>query len=44
MVRVLDQGDGTHHVVIRDPDGTTVTSMSIPESSLNKRIDEGRWQ
>jgi len=44
LVRVLDRGDGTHDVVIREPDGTPVTSMNISDSSLTKRIAEGRWQ
>lgn len=44
LVRVLSQGNGQNAVVIRELDGTPVTSMMISDESLAARIADGRWQ
>ncbi|SFR26774.1 intein C-terminal splicing region/intein N-terminal splicing region/RHS repeat-associated core domain-containing protein [Lentzea waywayandensis] len=48
LVKVLENGDGTYSAVVRDPSNmsgapTTVLDR-LTQSSLDKRIDEGRWQ
>jgi len=44
LVRVLTRGGGQNDVVIRELDGTPVTSMVISDESLAARIADGRWQ
>lgn len=45
MVKVLSRGDGTNHVVIRDPaTGNNVTVLdNLSDSGLQARLDDGRW-
>lgn len=44
LVRVLSRGGGLNDVVIRELDGSPVTSMVISDESLAARLADGRWQ
>jgi hypothetical protein len=46
LVRVLDNGNGTSDVVIRDasnPSGGPTTTVRLSNSDVQQRIQSGRW-
>ncbi|BAL91105.1 hypothetical protein AMIS_58850 [Actinoplanes missouriensis 431] len=48
IVKVLDNGNGTYDVVVRDlsnPTGRPTTSIAdVPERSIQRKIDKGIWE
>jgi hypothetical protein len=47
VVRVLDNGDGTSDVVIRDlgnTSGEPTTVMNVPNSYVEGKLQSGAWQ
>jgi hypothetical protein len=46
MIRVLDRGDGTSDVVIKDasnPSGEPLTRFNASNSYVERRVDLGEW-
>jgi hypothetical protein len=47
MIKVLDRGDGTSDIVIRDPSnpsGQPITRFNAPNRYVQRRIDSGEWE
>ncbi|MGP4112941.1 PrsW family glutamic-type intramembrane protease [Streptomyces sp. 4N509B] len=46
MIKVLDKGDGTSDIVIKDasnPSGQPITRFNAPNNYVQRRVDSGEW-
>lgn len=43
LIKVLDKGNGTSDIVIKDPSGASITRFNAPNSYIERLVERGEW-